>query len=285
MPFGLKTAPAAFQRLTNNVLCDISGAEVYLDDVVICSESWKYHVRILKAVFDPLQSANLTVNLAKCKFGHAKLTYLGNLAGGGQIAPIGAKVTSIVNFPKPTNKKELRRFLGMAGYYRRFCANFATVATPLTSLLKKVSNFISDDTCQTTFKNLKGMLSTQPVLTSPRFDKQFKLATDASNQGCGATLFQESKSGYDQPISYFSRKFNKHQLNYSTFEKEALGSILALQHYHIYLTNTQTPVIVYTDHNPLTFIHRVKDNSQHVLRWKLLLPTAVQSRYPSHKRN
>ena len=199
------------------------------------------------------------------------MTHLGHLVGGGQIAPIDAKVTSIVNFPQPTNKNELRRFLGMAGYYKRFCANFATVVTPLTSLLQKATRFIWDDKCDSAFKNPKGMFNTQPVLTSPQFDKQFKLATEASNQGCGATLFQESKSGYDQPISYFSRKFNKHQLNYSNVEKEALGLILVLQHYHIYLANTQTPVIVYTDHNPFTFIHRVKDNNQRVLRWSLLL--------------
>ena len=115
------------------------------------------------------------------------------------------------------------------------------------------------------------MLSSHPVLAGPRFDKLFQLAMDASDQRCGSVLFQHTESGHEQPVSYFSRKFNKHQLNYSTVEKEALGLILSLQHYDVYLANTQEPVTVYTDHNPLTFIHRMKGTNQRVLRWSLLI--------------
>ena len=271
MPFGLKTAPAAFQRLMNNVLRDVPQVKVYLDDVVIFTDSWEDHVQTIELVFDRLQHANLTVNLAKCHFGQAKVTYLGHIVGGGQIAPIDAKVATIVEFPQPTTRKELRRFLGMAGYYRRFCANFATIAAPLTTLLQKATSFKWEAKCENAFKMLKGMLSSHPVLAGPRFDKPFQLAVDASDQGCGSVLFQHTESGHEQPVSYFSRKFNKHQVNYSTVEKEALGLILSLQHYDVYLANTQEPVTVYTDHNPLTFIHRMKGTNQRVLRWSLLI--------------
>ena len=179
--------------------------------------------------------------------------------------------SAIVEFPQPTTRKELRRFLGMAGYYRRFCANFATIAAPLTTLLQKATSFKWEAKCENAFKMLKGMLSSHPVLAGPRFDKPFQLAVDASDQGCGSVLFQHTESGHEQPVSYFSRKFNKHQVNYSTVEKEALGLILSLQHYDVYLANTQEPVTVYTDHNPLTFIHRMKGTNQRVLRWSLLI--------------
>ena len=141
MPFGLQTAPAAFQRLMNNVLRDVQRVRVYLDDVVLLTDSWENHVRTIELVFDRLKHGNLTVNLTKSNFGQAKVTYLGHIVGGGQIAPIDAKVTAIVEFPKPTTRKELRCFLWMAGYYRRSCANFATVAAPLTALLQKAKSF------------------------------------------------------------------------------------------------------------------------------------------------
>ena len=115
------------------------------------------------------------------------------------------------------------------------------------------------------------MLSSHPVLAGPRFDKPFQLAVDSSDQGCGSVFFQHTQSGHEQQVSYFSRKFNKHQLNYSKVEKEALGLILSLQHYDVYLAKTQEPVTVYTDHNPLTFIYRIKGTNQRVLRWSLLI--------------
>ncbi|XDV32819.1 hypothetical protein PO909_003528 [Leuciscus waleckii] len=135
MAFGMRNAPATFQRLINIVLAGVPKCNAYLDDLVIYSVDWSEHVSSLRTVFEHLEKASLTLNLAKCEFGQATITYLGKEVGQGQVRPLEAKVTAITEFPAPTIQRELRRFLGMAGYYRGFCKNFSTVAHPLTSLL------------------------------------------------------------------------------------------------------------------------------------------------------
>ena len=135
MPFGVRNAPATFQRLINHVLAGMPGCEAYLDDVVLFSSTWQEHLEQIRELFQRFSSANLTVNLAKCEFGKATVTYLGKVVGRGQVRPVGAKVEAICTFSVPSNRQELRRFLGMVGYYRGFCQNFATVVTPLTNLL------------------------------------------------------------------------------------------------------------------------------------------------------
>lgn len=129
MPFGLRNAPATFQRLMDTVLLGVHGCEVYLDDIVVYSPTWPEHMDMLREVFARLKDASLTVNLAKCEFGKAVVTYLGKQVGQGQVRPLTAKVQAILDFPVPTTRRQLRRFLGMRGYYRGFCKNFATVVT------------------------------------------------------------------------------------------------------------------------------------------------------------
>jgi len=114
------------------------------------------------------------------------------------------------------------------------------------------------------------MLSSKPVLQAPDFYKQFSLMVDASHLGAGAALIQADDKGIEHPVSYFSSKFNQHQVNYSTIEKEALALLLALQHFDVYLNTTLHPVIVYTDHNPLVFVNKVKNSNQRLLRWSIL---------------
>lgn len=163
------------------------------------------------------------------------------------------------------------RFLGMAGYYRKFCSNFSKIAEPLTSLLSKKTKFHWSDKCQESFDKLKAMLKNAPVLSAPNFSQSFKLSVDASDVGVGGVLIQEDKSGVDHPVCYFSKKLNKHQKNYSTIEKECLALILALQHFEVYVTSALSPIIVYSDHNPLTFINKMKDKNRRLLRWSLIL--------------
>lgn len=129
----------------------------------------------------------------------------------GQVRPVRAKVLAIDAFPPPSTKKELRRFLGMVGYYRGFCLNFSSVASPLTDLLKENAKFTWSPACQQAFDQVKMLLSTAPVLAALRLDKPFQLQVDASHAGAGAVLLQEDDQGVDKPVSYFSRKFNKHQ--------------------------------------------------------------------------
>lgn len=271
MPFGLRNAPATFQRLMNQVVAGLDGCAVYLDDVVIYSDTWSEHIQRIKALFDKLVWAGLTVNLAKCEFAKATVTYLGKVVGQGQVRMSQDKVVAIVKYPPPNTKKELMRFLGMVGYYRSFCRNFSSVVEPLTALLKKDTQFVWSDRCRQAFENVKALLCAAPVLAAPRLNEAFSLQVDASNVGAGAVLLQAGDHGVEKPVAFFSRKFNKYQLNYSVIEKEALALIWALQHFDVYLGSGLTPLVVYTDHNPLTFLRSLQNPNQRLMRWALFL--------------
>lgn len=271
MPFGLRNAPATFQRLMKKVLRGVEGCEAYLDDVVVYSKTWAEHLETLSIVLRRFCNANLTLNLAKCEFGKATVTYLGKEVGQGQVRPVAAKVQAVIDFPVPQSKRALRRFLGMYGYYRGFCRNFSEVVAPLTTLVSPLRRFSWSPGCQAAFDAAKALLSSAPVLAAPNYERPFQLEVDASAHGAGAVLFQEDRYGVDHPVCYFSKKFNKHQLNYSTIEKEALALLLSLQQFEVYLGSSSQPVQVFTDHNPLVFLSRMCNANQRLMRWSLLL--------------
>lgn len=271
MPYGMKNSPATFQRLMNMVVQGLDNCCVYLDDVVVFSDSWEHHFTILKNLLTRLNSANLVVNLKKCEFVCAQVQYLGYVVGLGKVRPPDSKVDALKDFPAPRNKRELRRFLGCIGYYRRFLKNFATVVFPLTELLKKESKYIWTDECENSFQQAKETLSNYPVMLAPNFDKPFALACDASNVGAGAVLLQEDDQGVEHPICFFSKKFNSAQKNYSVVEKELLALILAMQHFSVYVPPYGPCVKVYTDHHPLTYLRQLTTKNQRLTRWSLFL--------------
>ena len=271
MPFGMKNSPATFQRLINQVTSGLSGCDAYIDDVVIYSDTWEEHLDVTRKFFERLSAAKLTVNLSKCEFGKATVTFLGHVVGHGTVKPIDAKVRAICELPAPVGKKQLMRFLGMAGYYRKFCPNFSTIAEPLTRLLGKKVKFVWSPDCETAFQTLKAILRNSPVLAAPDFTLPFNLAVDASDVAAGAVLLQEEKDGEDHPVCYYSKKFNKSQEHYSTIEKECLALVLALQYFEVYLSSSSLPIKVFSDHNPLVFIDRVKNKNHRLLRWSLML--------------
>lgn len=270
MSFGLRNAPATFQRLMNRVVSGLEGCAVYLDDLVVFSDSWDLHLQRLHAVLMRLSEASLTVNLAKCDFARATVTYLGKVVGSGEVRPLNAKVQAIQEYSAPTTKRELMRFLGLVGYYRSFCCNFSSVVAPLTDLLKTKTKFIWSSNCALAFENVKSLLCSSSVLAAPCFERSFSLQVDASQVGAGAVLQQSDEQGVVRPVSFFSRKFNSYQLNYSVVEKEALALIWALQHFDIYVGSSQ-PVVIYTDHNPLTFLNSLHCPNQRLIRWSLFL--------------
>ena len=271
MPFGMKNASATFQRMVNKLVRDIDGCEGYIDDVVIFSDNWSDHIRQIERFFQIMREAKLTINLMKSEFGKATVKYLGHIVGQGQVRPLDAKIQTIAKFPIPTSRKELARFLGMAGYYRNFCLNFSDIAAPLTNLLSKKVKFVWTDDCQMAFDKVKLLLQKSPVLKSPDYEKPFKLIIDSSDVGTGSVLVQEASDGLDHPVSYFSKKFLKYQKNYSVVEKETLGLVLALEHFDVYLGSTPFKIKVYTDHNPLTFLKTMKNKNQRLVRWSLAL--------------
>lgn len=270
MSFGLRNAPATFQRLMNRVVAGLVGCAVYLDDVVVYSDTWEEHVERIRALFGRLAWAKLTVNLAKCEFAKATVTYLGKEVGQGEVRPVRAKVVAIDCFPAPVTKKELMRFLGMVGYYRAFCKNFSTVVAPLTDLLKGKAEFIWSPACQRAFEDAKLLLSSAPVLAAPKLTSPFVLQVDASHVGAGAALLQADDNGVERPVSFYSKKFNRHQLNYSVIEKEALALVWALKHFEVYI-GSGASLIVYSDHNPLTFFRSMLCPNQRIMRWCLFL--------------
>ncbi len=161
------------------------------------SIDWSEHISLLRTVFQRLADASLTVNLAKCEFGQATITYLGKEVGQGQVRPLEAKVTAIAEFPTPTTRRELCRFLGMAGYYRSFCKNFSTIVQPLTSLLSPSRQFLWSDECQHAFNSIKTLMCSTPVLVAPNLSSKFKLDVDTSVVGAGAVLLQEDEDGIE----------------------------------------------------------------------------------------
>ena len=271
MPFGLRNAPATFQRLMSRVLGDLEGCTVYLDDVVVVSDSWPSHVERVRALFLRLAEARLTINLAKCEFARATVTYLGRVVGQGKVRPVAEKIRAVQFYPPPTTKKELMRFLGLVGYYRGFCRNFSEVVAPLTDLLKMRVPFVWSPLCQQAFERIKSLLCEAPVLAAPRFDRPFALQVDASHIGVGGVLLQADELGLEKPVCFFSKKFNSYQLNYSTIEKEALALVWALTNFEVYLGSGAVPVVVYTDHNPLLFLNSLQCPNQRLIRWSLFL--------------
>ncbi len=190
MAFRMRNAPATFQRLMQKVLSGVKSCEAYFDDVFVYSDSWEEHLTTLREIFARLSEASLTINLVKCEFCKAVVTYLGKQVGHGQIRPAEAKVTAILQYPAPKTKRELCRFLRMV-YYRAFCKNVASVVSPLADLLSSSKTFIWSPACENAFEAAKDLLCFAPVLAAPEFTRPFKLEVDASAVGAGAVLLQE----------------------------------------------------------------------------------------------
>lgn len=269
MPFGLRNAPATFQRLVNRVLTGLelfTGA--FLDDIIIFSDSWSDHLKHIQQVFDRIRSAGLTVKKSKCVFATAEVDFLGHRIGLGKVEPRKQTVQSLLDFPRPNNRKQLRSYLGLAGYYRKFIPHFAQLAVSLTNLLKKNVKFEWTPETEAAFIDLKSRLASQPILRPPNFKLPFCLAVDASGIALGANLFQVIE-GIEHPIAYYSKRLNIHQQRYSTVEQEALALITACRIFSVYFGSQ--PVTVYSDHSPLQFIQKMANHNQKLLRWSLEL--------------
>ncbi len=263
--FGLTNAPATFQRAMNRIFGPYIGkfVLVYLDDILIMSRTPEEHVRHLRLVLGLLRQHQLYAKLSKCTFGQARVKFLGHVVGGGTVSVDPAKIAVLRDWPLPTNLTELRGFLGLANYFRRFVQDYSRIAAPLTALTSERAAF---DFTQwgpvelAAFRRIKQVLTHAPVLALPDLAQPFTIMSDASNLGCGAVLLQHGR-----PVAYTSRKFTPAERNYTTGEQELLGLIHALKEWRCYVEGT--PVTLVTDHHPLTHLKTQPDLSRRQVRW------------------
>jgi hypothetical protein len=267
MHFGLKGAPATFQRLMTAVLSRIQGIKclVYLDNVVF-GENLKTHNERLREVLSRMRKYNMKLQPDKCEFLRKEVCYLGHVIGHTGVRPDDKRIEAVKHFPEPKTTQELKGFLGLTGYYRRFIPNFSKIAKPLTELLKKHTPYTWSERTERAFVTLKNLLISEPILQYPDFTRPFVLTTDASNDAIGAILSQ-GPIGKDLPIAFASRTLNTAERNYPTVEKEFLSIFWGCKYFQQYLYGRKFTVMI--DHRPLTWIFSLKDPSSRLLRWRL----------------
>lgn len=274
MPFGLKNAPSTFQRLMNEVLTGLQGVQclVYLDDIVIYGKTLYDHNEKLKNVFDRLEEYNLKLQPEKCQFMCREINYLGHIISKDGILPDPKKIRAVQQFPLPKTVRQIKSFLGLASYYRRFIKNFSKLAEPMNKLLKKGEPFKWDAKCDESFSTLKEKLTTPPILAFPILDQEYRITTDASQTAVGAVLSQEHQledEKADLPICYMSRTLNQAERKYAVIEKELLAIVYALKQFRPYVYGRKCLII--TDHKPLVWLMKLKNPSSRLMRWKLEL--------------
>eukprot|EP00794_Sanderia_malayensis_P018581 gene18581-biopygen15656 len=266
MPFGLANAPATFQRLMDLVLSGLHWTHclVYLDDVIVFAPTVEEHLKRLDVVLDRIEKAGLTLKPAKCQWLRRSVKFLGHIVSEEGVTVDPAKVSSVKNFPIPQNKTDVRSFLGLTGYYRRFIADYASRSKPLVDLTKKKRLFQWTKDADDVFQELKDCLISAPVLQCPDFSLQFKLYTDACDYGLGAVLAQETDDG-EAVIAYASRILKPSEAKYAVLQKEALGIVWALKYFYPYLYGRHFTIV--TDHRPLKWLKTMDAPNNLFARW------------------
>ena len=221
--------------------------KVYIDDVIVFSPTLTDHLRHLRQVFDRIREAGLKLKPTKCRFVAPEVEYLGHVLTPEGLKTNPATVSAVREFPVPTNLKEVRQFLGLSSFYRRFINGFAAIAQPLHRLTWKGVHFQWRVECQQAFETLKQLLTSALVLAYPQVEDPFVLETDASILGLGAILSQQQPDGTNHPVAYASRSLNQAERNYGITELETLAVVWAVTHFRVYLYGNR--VRIYTDHS------------------------------------
>src|SRR6266498_4709234 len=259
MPFRLTNAPAIFQKLMNYVLHDYLNdfVVVYLDDILVCSNTFKEHINHLRKVFIKLREANLMIKLKKCKFRQRKIKFLGHTIGTNGLRTDPENIEKIINYPVPIDVTGVRKFMGLCNYYRKFIKDLSKLSKPLSQLLKKDVKFSWGPKEQETFKKLKKLLTEASVLLFPNFNKSFVLYTDASLKGLGAVLEQEDENKNLRLVAYVNRSLTPAEKNYHTTDLKCLAIIWSVRHFHKYLINK--PFKIFTDHSTLKSLQKITE--------------------------
>ena len=271
MPFGVTNAPAVFQRLMQRVLAGLQSenatefVSVYLDDVIVFSETFTDHIKHLEAVFDHLKEAGLMLNPKKCRIVCNEVEYLGHVVTLQGLKPNNRNLDAVKNFPPPVNLRQLQQFLGLTSYYRRFVPDYAKIAYPLHILTRKGALFRWSAECETGFEILRTKLLTSPLLAYPDFSKDFTLETDASKFGLGAILSQYQEDQKLHPVAYASRSVSTTEANYAITDLEMLAVVWAVTHFRYYLYGYDVTII--TDHAAVKAILGVPNLTGKHARW------------------
>ena len=266
MPFGLINAPAVFMDLMNRVFrfyldkCVV----VFIDDILVYSSSYLEHEKHLRKVLEILRENKLYAKLDKCEFWLKEVIFLGHVISAGGICVDPGKVEAVLKWEKPINVTEIRSFLGLAGYYRRFIEGFSTIASPLTKLTRKEVRFNWSKECDESFQELKRRLTSAPVLALPSGTEGFIVYSDASSRGLGCVLMQHGKV-----IAYASRQLKPHEVNYPVHDLELAAVVFALRVWRHYLYGTQ--VQIFTDHKSLKYLMSQKELNMRQRRWVELI--------------
>src|SRR5436190_17176129 len=269
MPFGLKNAPAVFQRFMNELFSNLQDiyVVVYLDDILIYSKNPEEHTEHIREVLKRLRENHLFARPEKCYFFVTTVTYVGIVITPEGISMEPAKIKDVAEWPEPKTVKQVQAFLGFANFYRRFVPGFSSLAKPLTSLTRKESTWEWKKDQQEAFDNIKKAITSDPVLIHPDPDKPYYLETDASGVAMGAILSQRHTDGKLHPIGYMSKGFNEAQAKYNTYNKELLAIVEALDFWRLLLEGSEKPITIYTDHRNLQYWQEahVMDRKHH--RW------------------
>lgn len=266
MPFGLCNAPATFERLMESVLKGLHWKTclVYLDDVIIFSSTFDEHLRNLEEILQKLSNAGLKLSPKKCQLFRKEVKYLGHIISSKGVMTDPQKTEAVRDWPVPKDKHDIRSFLGLCSYYRRFVHKFAEIARPLHRLTENEQGFEWTSKCQEAFDQLKEALCSAPIMAYPRAGQEFIVDTDASSYGIGGILSQ-IQNGQEVVIAYFSKALSKAEKNYCVTRKELLAIVKTLEHFHKYLYGQ--PFLLRTDHASLTWILDFKNPEGQVARW------------------
>ena len=267
MPFGLTCAPSVFQRLMDLVLCGLTYETclVYLDDIIVISRDFDSHLDRLREVFTRLRAANLKVHIKKCSLFQRRVNFLGHVLTETGIEVQAEKVEAVQNWPTPCNLTELRSFVGLCSYYRRFISGFANLAAPLHALTRKNARFSWGFEQEEAFNQLKERLISAPILGMPRDEGTYYLDTDASDIGLGAVLSQ-IQDGDEVVSAYASRILSRAEQNYDVTRRELLAVVFGLKVYKQYLLGRE--FVIRTDHSALQSLRKTPEQIGQQARWQ-----------------
>jgi len=270
MPMGLTCAGATFQRLMEIVLAELQWTIclVYLDDIIVPATNPRQLIQRMDTVFQRIQQSGMKMKPSKCELMQTTVTFLGHLVNADGIKPDPCNVLKIQEMSPPENLKQVRRFLGMCGYYRRMIKDYSKRARPLFNLLKGDQEFEWTKSQQSAFEDLKQVLVSPEIMSIPRDEGLFILDTDASGDGIGAVLQQE-QDGQVKVIAYGSRTLNKSEKNYCVTDKELLSLRYFVEYYRHYLLGRK--FLVRTDHQALKWLMSLKNPKERIARWQEIL--------------